>query len=220
LAICLDDIAASDELLQGLGLVAEQFAGANPKLCRSVPSPNWLSDLPTSVRELHQVLTRWNGIITSFPGGFGEQDFIFLPPDRLDEGDLHLIEENQGGFYFRIRKSNGCWIGRRVENAETREVRSIEGYLVSFALQEMVMSAPLWAIDEGMEGLADRMMADMTLIWTDKKHGDYMPHGDVRFYWHKAGALVLCDERGHGVVGCHDVQLSHYFEGYGFYDIR
>ncbi len=216
----LDDLAETNQLIGGLGVVAKNLAGTRLEPCRSVPSPTWLADLPTGVRELHDILTRWRGIVSPFPGGFGEQDFIFLPPNRTDDGELHLIEENQGGFCFRIRKTDGGWTGRRVENAETRDVRSIEGYLVSYALQEMVISAPLWAIDEGMEGLADRMMSEMTLIWTDRKHGDYMPYGDVRFYWHEAGALVLRDERGRGVVGCHDVHLSRYFEGYGFYDIR
>ncbi|MCM2371637.1 hypothetical protein [Aporhodopirellula aestuarii] len=216
----LNDIAQSDQLVRGLFDVAGKFAGPHLRQHRSAPTPSWLSSLPASVCELHGLLTWWHGIVPEFQGGYGIQDSLFLPPQRLGDGEMLLVQENQGGFCLRIQKKNGGWLAQRIENTERRDVQSIAGYLVSFALQEMVMSAPLWAIDEGMENLVPRMMDDLTLIWTDTENGGYFPHGDVRFYWHKAGALVLCDERGRGDIGCHDIGLAPYFEGCGFYDVR
>ena len=111
-------------------------------------------------------------------------------------------------------------MARRVENSDSTPVLSIAGYLVSFSLQEMIMSAPLWAIDEAMNGVPTNMMEDLELIWTDAEDGGYVPDGDLRFYWHAAGALLLADERGRVDVGSHDLNLVEYFERFGLYDIR
>ena len=155
----LDDASQSGTLFSRLGELAQRFIAGHASE-QEAPIPAWLDGFPSCLSELHQILTRWNGAVAAFSGGFGEQDSLFLPPRRLPTGHFLLVRENQGGFELRIAEQGGNWVARRFENSDITPVDSLDGYLVSFALQEMVMSAPLWAIEESMNGIPAAMTPD------------------------------------------------------------
>jgi len=204
--------------MDGLESVVKEFLDSHEP--RAFNEPSWFHELPSGVCKLYRMVMTWDGMIERIPDGYGAQDSLNVPPALSDDAEWRIITENQGGFSFCIKRTANGWTGTVKTDRENRCVPSIDGYLVSFALQEMILSAPLWATDEGMEGHADSMKEDLTLLWNDQTNGGYFGDENVRFYRHRCGALVMCDDRGLGDIGCQDMNRREYFENLGFYDLR
>ncbi len=212
----LNDASESSELFIKLEELADQFVRGYLSHSETTP-PDWIHAFPPAVIELHRLTSRWSNILGAYDGIVGTQDRMYLPPKELRDDVFLLVEENQGGFKLTIEKTDGVWSAIHNENGIEKAIEHLPGYLVTFALNEMVMGASLWAVDEEFQGLNRKIMPDLRLLWSDSSYFD----GDnVQFYWHSAGAIVASSARGRFDVGTYDLELQQYFEKFGLYDIR
>lgn len=215
----LNDVSESPELFCRLGEVADQFVGGYLKQSATT-SPDWIQAFPPSVAAILNLTARWPNLLGAHNGTVGTQDRMYLPPKEQANNVFLLVEENQGGFRLTIKKNDGAWSASHNENGMETPIEDLPGYLVTFALNEMVTGARLWAIDEEFQGLNPQMAPELKLLWSDSIHARYFGDDGTQFYWHKAGAIVASSTRGRFDVGTHNLDLQEYFEGFGLYDIR